>query len=105
ERVTALMDATLSAWGRLDILINNAAIDPKVDGQANHALSNTFEDFPLALWQSSLDVNLTGTFLCAQAAGRVMVRAGHGVIVNVSSTYGLVAPDQRLYQRDGEGEQ
>ncbi len=105
ERVTALMDATLSTWGRLDILINNAAIDPKVDGQANHALSNTFEDFPLALWQSSLDVNLTGTFLCAQAAGRAMVRAGHGVIVNVSSTYGLVAPDQRLYQRDGEGEQ
>jgi NAD(P)-dependent dehydrogenase (short-subunit alcohol dehydrogenase family)/predicted dehydrogenase len=105
ERVTALMDATLSTWGRLDILINNAAIDPKVDGQANHALSNTFEDFPLALWQSSLDVNLTGTFLCAQAAGRAMVRAGHGVIVNVSSTYGLVSPDQRLYQRDGEGEQ
>ncbi len=105
DSVTALMDATLSTWGRLDILINNAAIDPKVDGQANHALSNTFEDFPLALWQSSLDVNLTGTFLCAQAAGRAMVRAGHGVIVNVSSTYGLVAPDQRLYQRDGEGEQ
>jgi NAD(P)-dependent dehydrogenase (short-subunit alcohol dehydrogenase family)/predicted dehydrogenase len=105
EHVAAMIDATLSRWGRLDVLINNAAIDPKTDRQADHALSNTFEDFPLALWQHSLDVNLTGTFLCAQAAGRVMVRAGRGVIVNVSSTYGLVAPDQRLYQRDGEEEQ
>jgi 2-deoxy-D-gluconate 3-dehydrogenase len=105
EDVSAMIDATLSRWGRLDILINNAAIDPKTDRRADHALSNTFEDFPLALWQQSLDVNLTGTFLCAQAAGRVMVRAGRGVIVNVSSTYGLVAPDQRLYQRDGEDEQ
>jgi NAD(P)-dependent dehydrogenase (short-subunit alcohol dehydrogenase family) len=105
EDVSAVIDATLSRWGRLDILINNAAIDPKTDGRADHALSNTFEDFPLPLWQQSLDVNLTGTFLCAQAAGRVMVLAGRGVIVNVSSTYGLVAPDQRLYQRDGEDEQ
>jgi NAD(P)-dependent dehydrogenase (short-subunit alcohol dehydrogenase family)/predicted dehydrogenase len=105
EDVTALIDATLSAWGRLDILINNAAIDPKADTQAGDALSNTFEDFPLAEWRRSLDVNLTGAFLCAQAAGRVMVRAGRGVIVNVSSTYGLVAPDQRLYQRDDEEEQ
>jgi NAD(P)-dependent dehydrogenase (short-subunit alcohol dehydrogenase family)/predicted dehydrogenase len=105
EDVAAMIDATLAMWGRLDILINNAAIDPKTDGQADEALSNTFEDLPLALWQHSLDVNLTGAFLCAQAAGRVMVRAGRGVIVNVSSTYGVVAPDQRLYQRDGEDEQ
>lgn len=105
EDVAAMMVATLSMWGRLDVLINNAAIDPKTDGQADEALSNTFEDFPLALWQHSLDVNLTGAFLCAQAAGRVMVRAGRGVIVNVSSTYEVVAPDQRLYQRDGEEEQ
>jgi NAD(P)-dependent dehydrogenase (short-subunit alcohol dehydrogenase family)/predicted dehydrogenase len=105
EDVAAMIHATLSRWGRLDILINNAAIDPKTDGRADHALSDTFEDFPLALWQQSLEVNLTGAFLCAQAAGRVMVRARRGVIVNVSSTYGLVAPDQRLYQRDGEDEQ
>lgn len=103
QDVAAAIDAMLSRWGRLDILVNNAAIDPKTDRQG--ALSNTFENFPLVLWQQSLDVNLTGAFLCAQAAGRVMVRAGRGVIVNVSSTYGIVAPDQRLYQRDGEGEQ
>ncbi len=102
DDVSAVIDTTLCRWGRLDILINNAAIDPKTGGQMEEALFNTFEDFPLAQWQHSLDVNLTGAFLCAQAAGRVMLRAGSGVIVNVSSTYGLVAPDQRLYQRDGE---
>jgi 2-deoxy-D-gluconate 3-dehydrogenase len=102
EDVAAVIDVAILRWGRLDILINNAAIDPKINGRGHPALSNTFEDFPLALWQQSLDVNLTGAFLCAQAAGRVMVRAGRGVIVNVSSTYGLVAPDQRLYGRDGE---
>jgi NAD(P)-dependent dehydrogenase (short-subunit alcohol dehydrogenase family) len=103
--VSAMVDAALTRWGRIDALINNAAIDPKADARANCQLSGTFEDFPLALWQNALDVNLTGAFLCAQAAGRIMVGAGRGVIVNVSSTYGLVAPDQRLYQRDGESEQ
>jgi 2-deoxy-D-gluconate 3-dehydrogenase len=105
DQVVAMVDAAIDRWGRLDILINNAAIDPKADAQAERALANTFEEFPLELWQQSLDVNLTGTFLCAQAAGRVMVPQGRGVIVNISSTYGVVAPDQRLYQRDGESEQ
>lgn len=100
--VSAMIDSALTRWGRLDILINNAAIDPKADGRTNGGLSGAFEDFPLPLWQNALDVNLTGAFLSAQAAGRVMVRAGGGVIVNISSTYGLVAPDQRLYKHDGE---
>ena len=103
--VSAMTEAALTRWGRIDALINNAAIDPKADVRANDELSATFEDFPLALWRHALNVNLTGAFLCAQAAGRIMVRAGRGVIVNVSSTYGLVAPDQRLYQRDGESQQ
>ena len=50
-------------------------------------------------------MNLTGAFLCCQAVGKVMVGQGRGAIVNVSSTYGLVAPDQRLYRRDGEDQQ
>lgn len=105
DDVAAMVDLAIDRWGRLDILINNAAIDPKTDAGANAALFGRFENFPLPVWQQSLDVNLSGTFLCAQAAGRAMVRAGRGVILNVSSTYGLVAPDQRLYERDGESEQ
>lgn len=91
--------------GRIDILINNAAIDPKFDAAVAAQHANTFEDYPLELWQQSLDVNLTGAFLCSQAVGKVMVRQRRGVIVNISSTYGLVAPDQRLYRRMGEKHQ
>jgi NAD(P)-dependent dehydrogenase (short-subunit alcohol dehydrogenase family) len=103
--VAAMTEVALARWGRIDALINNAAIDPKADPTESDALSGTFEDLPLARWQQSLDVNLTGAFLCAQAVGRAMVRAGRGVIVNVSSTYGLVAPDQRLYAREDEDKQ
>ena len=105
EQVAGMVEATLERWGRLDILINNAAIDPKPDVNEGQTLTNTFEDFPLAFWEQSLEVNLTGAFLCAQAVGKEMVRHKRGVIVNVSSTYGVVAPDQRLYQRDGEEQQ
>jgi 2-deoxy-D-gluconate 3-dehydrogenase len=105
DDVARMVDEALDRWQRLDILINNAAIDPKADAAADSALANAFENFPLALWQRSVDVNLTGAMLCAQAAGRVMAEVGRGVIVNVSSTYGVVAPDQRLYERDGEERQ
>jgi 2-deoxy-D-gluconate 3-dehydrogenase len=61
-----------------------------------------FEDYPLDAWQAALDVNLTGMFLCCQAAVRPMLERGKGVIVNICSTYGLGGPDQRIYQRDGK---
>lgn len=103
--VEAMTAGVQQKFGRLDILINNAAIDPKFDATLAARQANTFEDYPLELWQQSLDVNLTGTFLCSQAAGKIMLRQKRGVIVNICSTYGLVAPDQRLYQRAGENEQ
>ncbi len=105
ESVDRMVAAALDRWSRIDILINNAAIDPKFDAGVAERQANTFEDYPVELWEKSLDVNLTGAFLCSQAVGRVMRIAGHGVMVNVSSTYGVVAPDQRLYERDGENEQ
>ncbi len=105
DDVERMVAAVLDRWGRIDILVNNAAIDPKFDAGVAQQQANTFEEYPLALWQQSLDVNLTGAFLCCQAVGRAMVRQKRGVIVNVSSTYGVVAPDQRLYQRDDEAEQ
>ena len=103
--VDELVRQVCQKLGRLDILINNAAIDPKFDVEVAGKQSYSFEDYPLEQWQQSLDVNLTGVFLCCQAAGKVMLRQGKGVIINISSTYGVVAPDQRLYERDGEAEQ
>ena len=105
EEVAALVASAVERWQRVDILVNNAAIDPKFDVDVAGRQANTFEDYPLELWRQSLEVNLTGAFLCCQQVGKVMVRQKSGVIINISSTYGVVAPDQRLYQRDGETEQ
>ncbi|MCI0518731.1 MAG: SDR family oxidoreductase [Chloroflexi bacterium] len=105
--VQAAVDAALRAFGRLDILVNSAALDPKFDPQAQGAASAPpnaldFEHYPLELWNQALAVNLTGVFLCCQAAGRAMLAQGGGVMINLSSIYGLAAPDQRMYQRPGQ---
>ena len=92
----------LEIFGRVDILVNNAALDPKFDTEHAQEHTNTFEDYPLEFWNESIDVDLTGMFLCTQVAGKIMVEQGGGVIVNICSTYGLVGPDQRLYVRDDE---
>lgn len=109
ESVNNLVDETLATFGRLDVLVNSAALDPKFDPQAlaemavPGALSGAFEDFPLDSWKSALDVNLTGVFLCCQAAVKPMLTQGRkGSIINICSTYGLVAPDQRIYRRAGQ---
>jgi 2-deoxy-D-gluconate 3-dehydrogenase len=103
--VEKMVAGVCDRFDRIDMLINNAAIDPKFDAATAAQQANTFEGYPLELWQQSLDVNLTGAFLCSQTAGKIMVAQRRGVIVNICSTYGIVAPDQRLYQRAGETEQ
>ncbi len=95
--VLAMVERTLAAYGRIDILVNNAALDPKFD-RSHPGDRHAFEDFPLDQWNRGVAVNLTGMFLCAQAVAHTMLAQGRGVIVNVSSTYGLVGPDQRLYE-------
>ncbi len=108
ESVRSLVDETLAMYGRLDILVNSAALDPKFDPQAlaemtkKGGVAGSFEDYPLDAWQAALDVNLTGMFLCCQAAVRPMLEHGkQGSIINICSTYGLAGPDQRIYQREG----
>ncbi len=94
--------ATLrSRWGRLDVLVNSAALDPKVSAEGQVQAAGAFEDFPLDLWRQALEVNLTGTFLITQAVARLMREQGKGSIINICSTYGLVGPDQRIYQKPG----
>jgi NAD(P)-dependent dehydrogenase (short-subunit alcohol dehydrogenase family) len=105
QSTTALVETTLEAYGRLDILVCSAAMDPKFDSQHSGQHRNTFEDYPLEAWKSALDVNLTGLFLCAQAAVKPMLNQGSGVIVNICSTYGLVGPDQRIYVKPGQPQQ
>jgi 2-deoxy-D-gluconate 3-dehydrogenase len=104
ESTQAMVNSALQTYGRLDILVNSAALDPKFDPQAmakRDMISGAFEDYPLEQWRQALDVNLTGLFLCCQAAVKPMLEQGSGSIINICSMYGLVGPDQRLYQRDG----
>ena len=115
QSVQHMVQATLDTYGRLDILVNSAALDPKFDpghqgvSEVGEQISTsrppydlTFENYPLELWNQALAVNLTGMFLCCQAAVQPMLAQGSGVIINLSSIYGLAAPDQRLYQREGQ---
>jgi len=100
--VSQMITVALTEFSRLDVLINSAALDPKFDPQHADHHFGAFEAFPLSAWEQALQVNLTGAFLCCQAAVGPMLEQGSGVIVNLSSIYGLVGPDQRLYQRAGQ---
>lgn len=97
--VERLRDAIVRRFGRLDVLVNNAAINDMFENPAAAAELSRFENYPLELWQRSLDVNLTGTFTCCQVLGSELVRRGAGSIINIASTYGIVAPDQSLYRK------
>jgi NAD(P)-dependent dehydrogenase (short-subunit alcohol dehydrogenase family) len=101
--VEALLERVLSATGRVDILINNAANNPKAESQSNQTWSR-LEQFSLEQWQADLAVGLTGAFLCSQAFGSEMAQRGKGVILNIASDLGVIAPDQRIYRRPGVSE-
>jgi NAD(P)-dependent dehydrogenase (short-subunit alcohol dehydrogenase family) len=94
-------NAILEKFGRIDILINNAANNPKVEDQKTDKPWTRLENFPLATWNDDIAVGLTGAFLCARVFGEEMVKRKRGVIVNVSSDLGVIAPDQRLYRKEG----
>ena len=105
DSVNALLEKVLSTFGRLDVLVNSAALDPKFDADAlkKGIAPGAFEDYPLDQWNAALDVNLTGMFLVTQACVRPMIEQGKkGSVINICSTYGLNGPDQRIYIKGGE---
>lgn len=82
-------------------LINNAAIDPKFDKDSDNTPKSRLEAFPLTQWEIEIKVGLTGAFLCSKVFGTEMAKAGKGVIVNITSDLGIIAPDQRIYRKEG----
>lgn len=105
DSVNAAVEKILSVFGRLDVLVNSAALDPKFDPEAvNKGITpGAFEDYPLDLWNSALNVNLTGMFLMTQACVKPMLEKGKkGSVINICSTYGLNGPDQRIYVKEGK---
>jgi len=99
-QVATLLDTLLERFGTVDILINNAARNPKVEPTDGPEWSR-LESFPVDLWDADLAVGLTGAFLCSQVLGTEMARRGKGVIVNIASDLAIIGPDQRLYRQEG----
>lgn len=95
----------LGRYGKVDILINNAANNPKVDAAGGLTNATRLEHFPVMVWDQDIAVGLTGSFLCAKHFGHAMALAGKGCIINISSDLGIIAPDQRLYRREGVPDQ
>src|SRR5215510_277069 len=96
ESIELLRDEALRRYGAIDILVNNAAVDDvfREPGEDSH-----FESYRLESWQRCIETNLTGTFVCSQVIGSKMASRGTGSIINIASTYGIVAPDQSIYRR------
>ena len=89
----------LERFGRIDGLINNAANNPKVENKDEKNFSR-LENFPIDVWQDDLGVGLTGSFICAKYYGTTIAEnSDGGVILNISSDLGIIAPDQRLYRQ------
>jgi NAD(P)-dependent dehydrogenase (short-subunit alcohol dehydrogenase family) len=103
--VAALFDAIEREFGQLDVLVNLAAIDAKFDAAMSAVNPTRFENFPLELWEKSVAVNSTGLVRVTQLAARMMLAHRRGNIINVASTYSLVAPNQDLYKYPGEASQ
>jgi NAD(P)-dependent dehydrogenase (short-subunit alcohol dehydrogenase family) len=97
----AALAQILTGFGRIDILINNAANNPKVEDAAPGEQWSRLENLPLSVWNGDINVGLTGAFLCSRIFGAEMVKRNCGVILNVASDLAVIAPDQRLYRKEG----
>lgn len=99
QQVSTSLTTILHAYGRIDGLVNNAANDPKVGADVDAKKLTRFENLSEEYWQNDLAVTLTGAFFCCQVFGHYMAMHGGGVIVNVASDLGVIAPDQRIYRQ------
>lgn len=100
EAVRSVVEGVVAECGRVDILVNAAAFAMKNLQHGGAGFFAPFEEYEPPLWQVSIDVNLTGTFLITQAIGAVMKRQRSGTIVNIASDVAVISPDHRIYQPD-----
>ncbi len=98
--IAAGLDAVVDRWGVPFGLINNAALDSPPNAPVEE--NGPFDTYPESSWDRVMDVNVKGVFLCCQVIGARMAAEGRGSIVNVSSIYGVVSPDQRIYSYRAE---
>lgn len=104
QEIQRMLDRVIREFGKVDILINNAANNPHYESMQSGNELSRFEFFPLEAWHLDLAVGLTGAFLCSQIIGSYMAQNRSGVILNISSDLALIAPDQRIYRKEGVSE-
>ena len=95
DSLETALNQVVARWGAPHALINNAALDSPPNAPASE--NGPFETYPVASLDKVMDVNLKGVVLACQVIGGAMAQAGRGSVVNISSIYGLISPDQRLY--------
>jgi NAD(P)-dependent dehydrogenase (short-subunit alcohol dehydrogenase family) len=101
--IEAATNRLVAEWGVPHLLVNNAALDSPPDAPPEEV--GPFETYPESSFDRVMDVNVKGAFLCCQVIGAAMAREGRGSIVNISSVYGMLSPQQDLYEfrrRGGE---
>ena len=102
EQVSQACKLIVDKFGKVDVLINNAANNPKVESNKEGKNFSRLENFDLKLWNDDLAVGLTGAFICSKYFGfEISKNPKGGTIINVSSDLGLISPDQRLYRKNG----
>jgi len=94
------IEEALKDFKQIDILINNAAKDPKVKTTGGLSRETQFETMTEEFWHEGINTILNGTFLCSQVVANKMLKTGGGVILNIASDLGVIAPDQRIYNRE-----
>lgn len=101
--IMGMQEQIKDALGSVDILINNAANNPKFEeiSEHNESAKKRFETYPVEAWQADLEVGLKGSFLCSRIFGRDMAERKGGIILNIASDLGVIAPDQRIYREEG----
>tara|TARA_B100000676_G_scaffold245754_1_gene248320 strand:- start:2 stop:799 length:798 start_codon:yes stop_codon:yes gene_type:complete len=92
KSIKKMVSQITKKFSKIDVLVNNA-IFPEI----GKIKKTKFEEFPLDIWKKGIDVNLTGMFLCSQQIGKIMKKQENGIIINISSIYGIKGPDQRIY--------
>jgi NAD(P)-dependent dehydrogenase (short-subunit alcohol dehydrogenase family) len=104
DNISSVNRKIIKNHGGVDILINNAALNPKVSDEGLQNLSR-FENFSETTWANEINVGLTGAFLCCKEFGYEMAKKNGGVILNIASDLSVISPNQNLYKKSGLNEE
>ena len=99
DDINNLKDFLMNEFGHIDVLINNAALNPKIESSSKVEFTR-LENYNFDTWNKEIAVGLTGSFLCGKILGAMMADQGKGVIISISSDLGIIAPDQRIYRKE-----